>query len=597
MGPELLIVIGLTGLALILFVTEALRVEVVAFLVLAILLLTGIVSPSEGISGFSNSATIAIGAMFVLSEGLRRTGALSYVSIFLSRLFAYNFRLALFAMMLGSALVSAFINNVAVVAIMLPVVLSMCRRLALAPSRVLIPLSFGAMFGGSMTLIGTSSNLLVSGLIVDRGLDPIGMFEVTPLGAIFLVVGTVYILLAGPRFLPYRSSGSEWQSTALEGYRAQVEILPGHPYIGSLVCDFLREDEGEVKGVYRDEKWHWERLGELRLQAHDIVRISTDAALLRVLEGESCLQLLPLEAEHDKRGEIRDGVNEPRELFEAVISPESRVVGKSLREAGFERYHPALVIALRRAGKIVVDDILDVTLQGGDVLLLQAPRSQLRGLQQGKDFIIVSEVGIPRYKTAMILPVVLILLAIMTFAAAGLFPIEVLAIGGVVALILMKVITAEDAYRAIDWQVIFLIAGFIPLGIALESTGAIDLLVTLMIDYIGGLGPLVILGAFYMLTNLSSDVISNQAIAVLMTPVALATAAALQVDPRPFVIAIAFAASNSFGSPVGYHTNVMIYGAGSYRYTDFVKFGMPLNFLFMITAVIFLPLLFPFESI
>lgn len=591
MEIELVIVLSLTGLAIILFISEALRVEVVAFIVLAVLMVSGVVTPAEGLSGFSNSATIAIGAMFVLSEGLQRTGVLSYVSLFLSRLFAYHFRLALGAMMLGAALVSAFINNVAVVAIMLPVVLSMCRRLSLTPSRVLIPLSFGAMFGGSTTLIGTSSNLLVSGLIEERGLAPIGMFEVTPLGLIFLAVGTLYILFAGPKFLPYRK-GTDWHSTEMEEFRAQVEIQPGHPYIGSQVCEFLAEDEGEVLGIGRGGKWYLENLGEMRLKPHDVVRISTDAALLRVLEEEASLRLLPLEAEFQEDDHKDFG---ERELFEAVIGPDSRVVGRSLRDAGFERYHPAFVIALRRAGKVVVDDLLDVTLQGGDVLLLQAPRDQVAALRRGSDFIIVSEVGVPRYKTKMIVPVILILVAIMGLAALSVLPIEVLAIAGVVLMILMGVITAEDAYQAIDWQVIFLIAGFIPLGLALESSGAIELLVHGLVAGLGGLGPLVMLGAFYLVTNLSSDVVSNQAIAVLMTPVALATAVALQVDPRPFVIAIAFAASNSFGSPVGYHTNVMIYGAGSYRYMDFVKFGMPLNFVFMLTAVIFLPMFFPFE--
>ena len=597
MEIELIIVLALTGLSLILFITEALRVEMVALLVLASLLLTGVLTAEEGLAGFSNSATISIGAMFVLSEGLRRTGALSLLSIYLSRLFAFHYPLAMLSMMAGAAIVSAFINNVAVVAIMLPVMLGMCRRLRIAPSRILIPLSFAAMFGGSMTLIGTSSNLIVNGLIVERGLEPIGMFEVTPLGLIFLVVGTAYVFLTGPRLLPDRPREEEWQSDSLEDFRAQVELLPDHPHIGSRACDFLQDDEGEVLAICRDGIWISSNLKEIRLKPYDIVRISTDAALLRVLEGEIALRLLPLldlddedEDDHSRYSQReRDTV-----LFEAVIAPDSSMVGKSLREAGFERYQPALVIALRRAGKVVVDDLLDVDLQGGDVLLLQAPKDQIRALRRGKDFIIVSEVGVPRFKKHMILPVLLIIASVMGFAALNVLPIASLALAGAVFLVLIRVLTAEDAYRAIDWQVIFLIGGFIPLGTALEKTGGIELMVSFLMNGLGGSGPLLVLGVFYMITNLASDVISNQVMAVLMTPVALATATSLGVDPRPFVIAIAFASSNSFGSPVGYHTNVMIYGAGNYRYLDFVKIGMPLNFLLLATAVIFLPLLFPF---
>lgn len=588
MTIELTIVIALTVLALILFVTEVLRVEVVALIVLAVLLLSGILTAEEGLQGFSNEATVAIGAMFVLSEGLRQTGVLKQLAGRLGQLFRYHYRLALLVMMTGVAVVSAFINNVAVVAIMLPVMLGMCRSIGISPSRVLIPLSFSAMFGGCWTLIGTSSNLLVSGLITEQGLAPIGMFEITHLGMIFFVVGTIYLLTVGQWLLPDRNGNKELrQAYELEEYRAELQLQPEHPAVGQQASEFFPNGgEAQLIGVLRNGVLVAGELEEISLESNDVLRISAAARVVKDLDDSQDLKIMPLEKSSDK-GLKKKTVRQ--ELFEVVISPDSAVVGQTLREAGFERHHPAFVIALRRAGKVVVEDILNVQLQGGDILLMQAPHDQLRRLQESGDFIVVSEVGTPVYKEKLVFPVILVILAVVLLAAIGWMPIVNLAVAAGVILVVIRALSIEDAYEAIDWQVIFLLGGFIPLGTALQKVGAIELIADGLVGWLGAYGPLALLAGFYFVTNFMSDIISNQATAVLITPVALATAISLGVDPRPFVIAIAFASSNSFASPVGYHTNVMIYGAGNYRYLDFVKVGLPLNLLFLGTAVIFLP--------
>ena len=593
MTIELAIVLGVTLLALVLFVTDALPVELVALLTLSVLFLSGILTVEEGLAGFSNEATVAIGAMFVLSEGLRQTGVLEKLTAKLKHLFRTNHSLGLFVMMCGAAFVSAFINNVAVVAVMLPVVLGLAQKLDVSPTCLLIPLSFAAMFGGSMTLIGTSSTLLVSGLITERGMEPIGMFEVTPLGLALFAVGITYLMTVGRRLLPDRALQPEWEAQfERPEYRAQIELFPGHEGIGGPASEFFAEDEeARVIAVFRDGVRLSGAMDDITLNPHDVLRISTAPMVVGRLERAEGVEVLPLRAalHEEHRREL-----EELELFQAVLSPASSLLGTTLREAKFDAHHPAMVVALRRAGKVLVDDLLDVELHGGDVLLLEAPEQEVRRLRQSEDFIVVSEVPFERFKQHLLIPVLAVFAAIVTLAALGIFPIVQLAVAGCVAMVLFKALSVEDAYRAIDWQVIFLLGGFIPLGTALEKVGAIDMVAHGLVDVLGGHGPLVLLGGFYFTTTFFSDLISNQATAVLLTPVAIATALSLGVDPRPFIIAIAFAAANSFGSPIGYHTNVMIYGAGNYRYLDFVKIGVPLNLLFLATAVVVLPIFWSF---
>ncbi len=591
MNYELIIVLGLTAVALALFVSERLRVEVVALLVLSVLLLTRVLEPSEGFSGFSNEATVAIGAMFVLSEGLRKTGVLRRVASLLGRLFEYQQELALFAMMTGAAVVSAFINNVAVVAIMLPMVLSVSRKTGVSPSRLLIPLSFAAMFGGSTTLIGTSSNLLVSGLIAERGLDPIGMFEVTPVGLLFFLVGTVYLMTVGRWLLPDRGSGELRETRELADFRAQVEVVEGAKCVGRRASEFFLDSRGKVVAVQRGGNLVTEDLEEIVIEVGDVLRIAAPVHLLQELDAVTGQRLLPLEPADDDREGVAEGEEAGKALLEIVLAPDSTVVGRTLREAGFEQHHPAHVIAMRRRGEVVVQDLLDIRLQGGDGLLFQVPPEHDGALQRRRDFIVISEFGVPEYKTRMTIPVILILAGIVVGAAIEWMPIVTLAVVGCVLLVLMRVLTMEEAYRAIDWQVIFLLGGFIPLGLALEQTGAIDLVAHGLVQGLGGAGPVVLLAGFYFATNFMSDVVSNQATAVLMTPVAVVTAMSMGGDPRPFIMAIAFASSDSFASPVGYHTNVMIYGVGNYRFLDFVKVGLPLNLLFLGTAVVAIPVI------
>src|SRR5690554_3285463 len=315
----------------------------------------------------------------------------------------------------------------------------------------------------------------------------------------------------------------------------------------------------------------------IALKAGDILRISAPATVVRdLLDTPGVTSLADPQPEPDD--------HPPMELVEVVIAPDAAVVGRSLGESGFARYHPARVLALRRSADTVVDQLLDVPIQGGDVLLIQALPGQVPILQDSPDFIVVSEIGLWEFKHGFTMPVIAALLAVVLLAAFGVAPIVTLASAAAVLVVLLGVISIEEAYDAIDWQVIFLLGGLIPLGIALEKTGGVTLLANTTIALVGDSGPWVLLATFYLITMTMTAVISNQATAVLITPVAVSTAIALGVDPRPFIFAIVFGASASFASPVGYHTNVMVYSAGGYRYMDFVRVRVFLSLIFLVAA-------------
>lgn len=586
MSFELSFVFLLTLVALVLFVTERMRVDLVALLTMAALLPTGILTPAEGLSGFSNEATVTIAAMFVLSRALHRTGSLKHIATHLGRLYAYDPRLATAAMMLGVAAMSAFINNVAVVAIMLPVLLGVSRANGINPSKIMMPLSFAAIFGGTCTLVGTSTNILISGLLTDLNQPAINMFEMTLVGLLFLIAGTGYMLTVGGAILPdrdnpdYRRDDSETQP-----YLTELRFSADYPDIGKAPHIILGGTEATLLAMIRDDQV-LDAPDERPLQPGDILRISAPATVVRDLLDTPGVTSLA-----DPQPEPKD--HQPMELIEVVIAPDAAVVGRSLGESGFARYHPARVLALRRSADTVVDQLLDVPIQGGDVLLIQAMPGQIPILQDSPDFIVVSEIGLWEFKHAFTLPVIAALLAVILLAAFGVAPIVTLASAAAVLVVLIGVISIEEAYEAIDWQVIFLLGGLIPLGIALEKTGGVTMLANATLALVGDFGPRVILTSFFLITMAMTAIISNQATAVLITPVAVSAAISLGVDPRPFVFAIVFGASASFASPVGYHTNVMVYSAGGYRYMDFVRVGIPLSLLFLIVAAFVIPWYWP----
>lgn len=592
MTIEIAVVFGLIALATVLFALETVSFDVTAVIVLSVLMISGILTPEEGFSGFSNSATVTIGAMFILSEGLRRTGVLAWIGDQFVSIGKNDYRTAVVSMMVFISVTSMFINNTAAVAIFIPIVLSMSSTLGVSASRLLMPLSFASMFGGVSTLIGTSTNILVSSLAEDYGQEAFGMFEFTALGLIMLVAGFAYLFGVGIRLIPdRRSEGDLTESYELKEYLTDVVLEPDFAHLGEkfdpdvvtqnldlAVLHIFKEGEKEPTYPYHTT-----------MEAGDVLRIRGSADEIQKLLHREDISLVPTEDWF--AGDLQIGHHA---LVEAVIAPDSSLEGKPIRRIRFGERFGAVVLAIRRHGELRQEHLGDVRLSGGDSVLLLMDEDRRHEVDRHRAFVLASAVETVRYRRSRTPIALAILAAIVLTAAFRVVPISVAATVGGLMLVLTGCLTTEEAYSAVNWKIIFLLAGVIPLGIAMEKTGAADLISEVVFTWLGQYGPTAVLSGFFFLSMMLTNVISNQATAVLLAPIAFESAGMLDVDPRPFLVAVTFAASLSLMTPVGYQTNTLIYGPGQYRFSDFTRVGAPLNALFWILATFLIPVFWPF---
>jgi di/tricarboxylate transporter len=591
---EIALIFIILGITVTLFVTEKFPVDLVAMMVLAMVVLTGLVTVEEGVSGFSNPATITVGAMFVLSAGLQKTGALQSLARLLSRFGRHPFILLLL-LIPAAALPSAFINNTPVVAVFLPLVLAVCAKRKFSPSKFLIPLSFASQFGGVCTLIGTSTNILVSALSEKAGHGAFTMFEFSQLGLIMVGAGTAYFLVVGYWLLPERRGEELTATYQLGEYLTELRIMPASPLIGRTVLDvkFGERYDVTVVEILRNKEKLFSPLNE-PMVAGDILLVRGQVNDL--MELKSTLKL-EMEPEFKLRDAALRGENVM--LVETVVAPTSRLVGQTLKEFNFRRQYNSIVLALQRRGQNIREKLRDLRLRVGDALLVLGPKDEITRLRHADDLIVLEPVNEPSLRRHRA-PLALSIVALVVLAASApvfggrALPILATAVMGCVALVVTRVISLADVYTAIDWKVIFLLAGILPLGIAMEKTGAAQFLAQQGIHWVGDFGPVAVLAVLYLVTAVLTECMSNNAAAVLLTPIAISTATALDVSPKPFLIAIMFAASTAFATPVGYQTNTMIYNPGGYRFADFMKVGIPLNLLFAGIAIYCIPRFWPF---
>ncbi len=588
----MIVVLVLVLVAVALFASEKLPIDLVALMIMTTLLLGGLVTPEEGLLGFSNTATVTVGAMFVLSAGLFKTGAVNYIGVVLTSIGKRNVWLALISVMIAVALMSAFINNTAAVAIFIPLVMGVAQATKSSPSKLLMPLSFAAIVGGVCTLIGTSTNILVSSIAERHGEPPFEMFEFTRLGVIFAFTGITYMVTIGVRLIPERRAAGELIETYGMGeYLAEVVLLADAKSVGKPLSEapIVKDLDLEVLEVRREGERLTLPRPVLFLKAGDVLRVRCDVEKLKKLQERAGVKFRPELHLHDADLESEDTL-----LVEAVIAPSSQLEGRTLKRTRFRDVYAATALALRHRGKLVHENLEDVRLHSGDVLLLEIKRDHLDQLKRDSAFVLVSELGLPEFRKKKMLPAVAIIAAVVATAALGIVPIVVAAIAGCILMVMAGCITLEEAYRAIDWKVIFLLAGVLTLGVALENTGAALLISHSMVGTLGIWGPVAMIAGFYLVTSILTELMSNNATAALMAPIALATAETLGLSPRPFLMAVTFAASASFMTPVGYQTNTMIYGPGQYRYTDYLRVGAPLDLGLCVLATIFIPRFWPF---
>ncbi|QDU55772.1 SLC13 family permease [Aeoliella mucimassa] len=552
----------------------------------AILALTGVITTKEAVAGFSNTGMLTVGFLFVVAAGLRETGVLNHVGMRLlgSSSDDRSVLKRLAAVVIPS---SAFLNNTPIVAMLMPVVVDWCRQRRVSPSKLLIPLSYLAILGGTCTLIGTSTNLVVHGLMLQHGLPGMGLFELGAVGLPYAVVGVIYMLTIGRRLLPERTELLEQLGNSRREYVVEMLVQPGSKLLGKTV-----ESAGlrNLHGLYLIEI---ERTGDLLspaspdevLQASD--RLVFAGIISSVVELQKIPGLVPM-----ADGLSGDTAREQshRRLAEVVVSDSSRLVGRTIREADFRAAYGAVVVAAHRGGSRIESKLGDIRLQAGDTLLLQTPPHFARAYRNDPAFYLVSDVDDYRpfrSHRAWIAGILLCLLIVLM--ATGIVDTLIAAALVAVAMVLTGCISASEARSSIEWQVLVTIASAFAVGIALENSGVAGQVASGLVEATRGFGPIAALLCIYLLASILTELITNNAIAILLFPICLETAALLEVDSRPFLMALALAASASFMTPIGYQTNLMVYGPGGYRFGDYLRVGAPLNLLLAGVAALLIP--------
>ena len=598
----IVVLIVLVG-AVIMFATERYPVDVAAIVAMSVLVVTGVITPSQGVSGFSNSATITVAFMFILSAALFKSGAVVSIGNRIAQLFKFNFWLGILVTMITVGVISAFINNTPVVAIFIPILVgAAAQSTKLNVAKMLMPLSYASMFGGVCTLIGTSTNILVSSIAEDNHLEPFSMFEMTRMGLIFFGVGLIYMMTIGIRLIPNRGMDNGlMKKFGMGEYLTEIVLLPNAPSVGKSIMKspLVRKLDIDITEVNRKGQSFIMPSKDFVLEAGDVLKVRCNVEKIKALKAKEGV-ILKSDAKFKSRDRSTSRKSDNRVVFvEAVIAPNSPFEGRTVKDLGFRQRFGATVLAIRHRGELMREKVVNTTLRAGDTLLIEADKDQLHNLRQlelkGRNtFLIVTEVDLPDYRADKMWTVVLTLVGVIAFASLNILPIMMAAIIGSMFLVLTKCISMDEAYNAIDWKVIFLLAGALSLGVAMYESGTAAIISSFIIDVIGSLGPVAVLSAMYIITSILTETMSNNASAVLLAPIAVAAADQLGVDPRPFLMAITFAASSSFMTPVGYQTNTMIYGVGLYRFSDFMRVGTPLNLIFWVLATFLLPVFFPF---
>lgn len=594
---EMLITIGITLASIVLFVLDRLPIEVVGLLVMVALILTGVVTPAEGVSGFASEAIITIAAMFVLSAALVRTGGVDVLGRWISKL-ARGSGLRLLVVSVAVVVpASAFVNNTPVVVVMLPVLLGLARELEIPASRLLMPVSFASQMGGTITLIGTSTNLLVAGLILELGLPRIRLFDITLPGLIFTGLGVVYLLTLGRRLTPERDGATDLDARyELGDYLSGLEVGTASSLIGQTLAESgLREHRGlDVLAIERGEERILVPDRSVDIREGDRLVVRGKIVDIADVESDAGLHISGTRPHLSTEDEDDDEDEGHSRYSELLVPPRSRAVGRSLEELRFRGTYGVPVIGIRRHAEPLHEPMRSVLLHAGDILLVRGTPADLARIRETGDLALLGPLDLPPRRKRKLPYAAGILASVVFVAAIGVTTILAAALTGVVAAFLTGCLTPEEAYEDVDWQPLVLLGALLPLGLAMQSTGAAQMAAAQFLTLTQTFGPTGVLIAFYVLTTLLTAVISNAAAAVVLTPLAVAMGQSLELSPMPFVVAVLFAASSSFVTPVGYQTNTFIYAPGGYRFSDFLRVGGPLTIIFSVAAGFVIPAFFPF---
>ena len=574
--------------ALICFITEWFPTDITAIIVAVILMIFGLVTPEEGISGFGNSATITVMAMFILSGGIARTGAMQVMRDFMLKWGGQKPSQQIFLMGILLGPITAFINNTAVVAVFLPIVEEWCKKRGISASKLLIPLSYVTILGGMMTLLGTSTNILASGISKELGYREFSLFEFTKVGIVLFVIGIAYLAIFAPRLLPDRRQLNGDQLSVdygIKDYVSEVVVKPRSSLVGQTLrsSEIQRKFDLDVLEIIRDDTHFPQPIADKKLEVGDILLVRGGRQDLLNIREERGIDILP-DVEFGEKLLFETEVFSEEGVAEVLILSNSNLIGSTLKDLRFRQRYNATVLAIRRGQDLVRDRMGRVPLKFGDLLLVQAPKQSLLGLQTSRDLLVIEQRDVENLRQDKAKVSIAIALAVVFSSALGLLPILVSALAGVVLMVITGCLKPGEIYESVRWDIIFLLAGLIPMGIAMDRSGTTQWLADGLVAIGGGMSGYWILLCFFIATIVLTEILSNNASVVLMIPVAVKVAETLNLNPYAFMFAVTLAASNSYLTPIGYQTNTMVYGAGGYKFLDFTKVGVPLSAIMTILA-------------
>jgi di/tricarboxylate transporter len=593
--PQIALTLAIIVGALVVFATEKLRVDVVALLVLLTIGLTGLIGPKEVFAGFSNSAVITVWAVYIVSGGLFRTGVADILGKFILRLSGVNEMRLIAVIMLTCGLMSAFMNNVGATAMLMPAVISVAKQTNIPVSKLLIPLSFSSLMGGSLTLIGTPANILAASIVEDNGLPSFGFFDFTPIGLVVFATGVLYMVFLGRKFLPIRQppgTGTPQIKGQLRNYISEVRVLPDGILAGKTLL------ESKIGADYDMTVIAIVRNGVTIIELERNTIIEPDDILLMEGSAENLLRArndlgLATANESKRHAELDKLSEEEIGIIEATLAPRSTMVNRSLRSLNFRERYGFTVLAVRRQGEILTKRLRSIRFQFGDDLLLQGPRDRMAELEEKNEFLVLEPLEIPesrRRKMPISVGLMLMVIGLVLFAKLD---IAIAMVTGAIGMVLTRCLSMDEAYDSIDWRTVFLVAGMLPLGTAMETTGTARYIADLMLGALGGFGPIAALGGIYLLAAIVTQPMSNAAAMVLVVPIAIDTALNLGANHLTFTLAVVIGGVTSFLTPVGHKANVLVFGPGGYKFFDYARVGALLTAILFIATMIALPIFFP----
>ena len=597
---EIGIVLSILAVAVLLFASEWVRVDVVSIMVMLALILTGILEPQEAFAEFGNPAVVTVWAIYIVSASLAYTGIADFIGHYLGRIGGNNEVRLILVIMVTVGVMSAFMNNIGATAVLLPVVIGLAKKSDIPVSKLLIPLAFGSLLGGVTTLIGTPPNIIANSKLLEAGLAPFKLFDFAPIGLIIATSSILYMVLIGRHLLPaYANSAHSEESFELSSaYRindflAELTLLSHSPLIGRTIIEANLGEKFDITviGFRRDGRLQLGELPNVHLRQDDLLFVRGIPEKMAAIS-----QNIGVAISENPKLTAEDLNSADAILAEVVVSHKAPFLGRTIAKAAFRARYGVSVLAIWREEAPIRRPLRKAYLRLGDTLLLHGRRERIEALRNDISFLLLKapEGLSPRLNKAPIN--LLIFVSMITLVGFGVLNIAVAAVSGAILSVITGCLNMDEAYKSIEWKTVFLIAGMLPLGIAMEKTGTATLLSDLIISGLGGFGVLGILSGLFLLTTLLTAFMSNAAVAALVAPIAIQTAINYGANPHAFVIGVAVAASNSFVTPIGHQACVLVYGPGGYRFFDYARVGIPLTVLNWLLLIIFLPMLWPLQG-